>query len=882
MDRQHSDLLDDHYYQFMATNAISNCKINKSTDVQQIKYKPQEPHKSPLIYIDKICHFLIKYFNNHTLHGDSLLLIVKIVSVYYQSVECEALMNLILNLANTQLSANELLLNDEYCACIIFLINHCNSSNYLKASSELSKEEWQRCLSLTSLFIDYLLLNPTIESLNTQSIMGQCLYNLSVALTNSDASLRNTAHCTLAFMIHSKSFVFNLNDVVLNEEWMISYVSICKSFNLRLFNITRLLDVLGRLTNQSTHTPYTIALIELTVLHALQIELNDPEIVVLKYILAVFLGFEQCKIVGLQLQIGPYTKVMTTECCLNCIKMIVDRQSSPLKTLQIDTSHLILQGCLSALHYNTYQWLEAIHVCLYYHLNDVPDVLITNVFTKLIHLQTTNENKELMLHIIECMIKESESLLMTWLDDVLELIYTTMDRFNINKSDNLAIKASLLLMVILQQPMIRNDFYSFLYADCKMIHYLLMIHQVQHLKRQLNVEILVNALHWEELRIDYYNRLLIYGIDSLMDVEDHFYIFIKISQELKQYSQQHAMELTRILNDILKKASTTRIDSKCAGYFLLSIGALIDKHGYFSISILENLRFNLDSFLCCFDIATDLTVDFFDVLKSVDVDLFEFTMITIYKSKLNKDMQTRAYSPKFMKYLPELQEHMMINMNLEEIMENAFDNNDYLQSSKLLSLLEVTGQLLINKIDRSKVLKVVIILLYSGFECKSYHFITQITQQHLELSKVVLESAIGQSTHQQSIRQSLLIQVFLIFKLTSFIQMNVLTDGSLIDALTLFEYGLWNGIVPMLLDGMHGDLMIVAGLELYEYASRNHARCDSVIKSGLQVIFDKMDLRQYQQKYNLLKQQVEVNGVLLNKTPMMQWKELTMEVQQLH
>ena len=44
------------------------------------------------------------------------------------------------------------------------------------------------------------------------------------------------------------------------------------------------------------------------------------------------------------------------------------------------------------------------------------------------------------------------------------------------------------------------------------------------------------------------NRLLIYGID-LMDVEDHFYIFTKISQELKQYSQQHAMELTSILND---------------------------------------------------------------------------------------------------------------------------------------------------------------------------------------------------------------------------------------------------------------------------------------------------------------------------------------------
>ena len=39
-------------------------------------------------------------------------------------------------------------------------------------------------------------------------------------------------------------------------------------------------------------------------------------------------------------------------------------------------------------------------VCLYYYLNDVQDVLITSLFTKLIHLQTTNENKELMLYII--------------------------------------------------------------------------------------------------------------------------------------------------------------------------------------------------------------------------------------------------------------------------------------------------------------------------------------------------------------------------------------------------------------------------------------------------------------------------------------------------
>ena len=890
-----------------------------STETQNLVFTPNKPRKTPLIPFDFGSQYIRKFIKQQPLLSvECFLLATKIVQVYYNVDQCPQFIKSILNQAWHSLDYEELKQNYQYASSIAFLLKYCKDSSFLQDEPKTT-QGWLLNLNKINYFLDVSLFAPSMEQTDYTTIMALCCNYIYKSMFHDDPLIRHAGSVMLQIKVACKEWnmrLINMDSIFVDlplellHKTIKSFCHICKHVPICLLTMTKLLDVLGRLSTSTVPITNELAyrndLIELMCLHCVNdVQLSDPELIVIKYLMAIHLGFKQCKIQGLQLQIGPFQPVNSTNTVLMNIRMIIDRQvitTSRARTLQIESCLLVVQGAIKALKMviNTkqinddiYPWLEAAHVGLYYNCKHMSEGLLIDLFVSLLDVCFMKyEMKEFILFLLQFMIEQIPTLLMTYLQRILTICFDSITRLSVNFKDNLGKRGFLFLAFVLQQQVIRDDFYSFLAKDNVMMDYIQIMYDVESKQRLLSSEI-VMCLNWEELRIDFYNKLLIYGIDSLVDVGHHFQQFVKISQDIGQYTQPHAIELTRIIDDILKRSATIRIKDECAGYFLASIGGLIEEHGYLSILMLENLRFNLDSFLCSFDVVNEDVIEFFDILKSVDVDLFEFTMITIFKSTLKKNMQNRAYSSLCLKYLPELVEVLSINnsnLALEEIMEHSFNhakNDFYLEIGFLVCSLQGANSFQISKLSRNRVLNIVIVLFYSGFKCNNWDLIQQITKQHLEISKMVLESTMqsgkGGSTYQSSSKQSVAIQLFLIFKLTSFMQRHVLTtDTHLVDNLLTFEYALWNGIYPILADIMQNDLVLKAGMDLFEFTTKCNARMNYVIANGLQDILESIDVGEYAQRYNKLKQSLEANGIMTPGNSAELWRQLDEEIKQLN
>eukprot|EP00835_Amoeboradix_gromovi_P000371 NODE_13_length_42895_cov_0.518413.p1 type:complete len:1522 gc:universal NODE_13_length_42895_cov_0.518413:31835-27270(-) len=867
------------YAKIFAT--LLGCSTELSTAPNSSKSR-----KPALLSFNQLVGYIVKYFTNQeTLLPDALCLLARIIAS--NSGNSSQLLHSILNHAWNHLDFDKLKSDYDYSKIIANLLAMDQSSIFLMDFPHNTKD-WLCNLNKISYFMD-----AYIYITDYTLIMTRCLLYCYKSIVHDDPVIRHAGRIILELKFNMVTSLDNIFTVVAKSLLVPTcnaLLHLMKSFKMKLFSVTKLLDIVSVEKNTSL-TSLVIELLACTCIHP-STNLSDYEILMIRHSVSIHLGYLDSVIKDGAIKQGPLSIINCVPILHSIVRILHSKciVTSKLRLLQIDLCLLLIKAvntCLVAYHstgintsrvFQLKQWLTALYVGLYYNASECKD-LLPQLFDSLIDAcdairNVDGENCEYILFVIQYMIEQQDELL-AGVHKLLNTLYSCMDRFKVNSKDHLAKQACILLCFVLQRDIMRSNLYTWLSEDSKLIDYIEII-----ASNKQRWELLNESLNWEELRIDFYNRLLIYGIDSLVDVGEHFQSFIKVST-LSQYSQQHPLELTRIVDEILKKSSVRRINSTCAGYFLMSIGYLIKQHGYCSALLLENLRFNLDSFLCCFDDANANVIGFFDILKDVDIDLFEFTVTTIFKSKLNKNTQNRAYSKLLMKYLDELADTMSISVNIEETMENAFDSGHphFMEIGYLATRIKINNSsILLSRISTMRVLKAVIVLLYSGFKSHSFHFIRDISKQHLELCKMVLEAF--NSGESEGYKQELLKQLILLFKLTSFIQAHVLSsDSTIFDDILKFEYSLWYGTSTILKSS--AESVIVASLDLLEFVLKCNADVNSVLGNGLVGIMDKIEMTGKKQRYISLKEQYESIKLRTPGNSMKMYIELEQEIKRL-
>ena len=860
-----------------------------STDFSSMEFTPLKPRKTPILTIDMAIPSLNK-LKDGPITGESLILITKIAQVYVEVDPFPNFLKSILNHLWNHLEFKDIELNLEYCKCISFLIQNCQSSQFLQPPVELKH------IDHISYFMDYFCFIPPHEHVDYTLVVVFCLFYLHEGIFHKNVLIRQACKAILERKSILKEWgpvldpLFNKMSQQKCAKYTQSIATLSQIVQVRFFSLTRLLDVLGKASfdyfnNKTVNSEYIISLFKLMCLECCNADCSDPEIVIIKYLIAVLLGFQQVKIKELQLLIGPYKPIVFTDTVLECMQWLLDRQTeitSKQRFLQIEIS-LLLINCAST-HLKDIKnlldlklWLNTIYICLYYNMSTIPMTHLEQLFQQLIDISkySKDENKEYCMYILQYMIEYNDIFYQNHSESLLSIAYSCIHQLKVNFKDTLGKRGAIFLHFLLLQH--TSGFYTLLFKENELITYLQIIYDSESKEVKYEQE----SLPWDDLQLEFYNHVLLYGIDSLQDVQDHFSQFMRISKN--NYTQQHSQELVRIIDDILKKSSSVRVSDDCAGYFLESLSVFVEKHGYISTLILENLRFNLDSFLCSFNGCTANAIHFFDILQEKDQDLFEFTLITIYKSKLNKKVQNRAFSQDLLKYIDHIETVQMIPVHLEEVMENAFDDKDYLIIGHLATVLQPQDTIQLNKFSTNRVFKAIIVLLYCGFKSHQFHYISLLSQCSMDIISIVT-SLNANSTHQQSSKQSLLIQLFLIFKLTGFITQHCLTtDELLLQDLMRFEYAIWNGVADSIKELILNDVVLKSGIDLFEFTMKCNAKVNCLIADGLYtMINNKIDEKNDNfKKWTQFKQIYDSNSVNLPRSSLELFMRLEQEINQL-
>eukprot|EP00834_Sanchytrium_tribonematis_P000002 NODE_2_length_91304_cov_0.692462.p2 type:complete len:1587 gc:universal NODE_2_length_91304_cov_0.692462:16337-11577(-) len=926
---------DDKEFQIMYFKIFATL-LGCSTETTKFLFQTSKLRRQPYISLEMGYQYIKSFLEIQTkVCGLALMLFTRMVEAYHHEEQFLEMTSKLMNLFWSNLDYDDLRCNYSFCRCIEYILRHVGIKTKFLNDSLTVKNPIQFLKNINwkiQYYLNYYFYVVPVESIDFTFIICLCLQYIGKGLLHEDPIVRHAAKVFLESKIHfyewhrSKKLdtVFTNTPPKVHLPFLNAIVTIQEAYPVfQFFSITKLLDSLGKASfdyfnekeskSKEVQAKYINTLFRIVFNQlASGSTLSQPEMVVVKYLVTVHLGFSKVKIEGMGISIGTFSsanlsknQISFADVVLKCCRKILDQQAdinSDLRNLQIDLSNTMFQCFSKSLfslkevgHLHFKNWLELIHFGIFYNYKSIDDHILKQIFVDLIKIANQDislENKEFCLLLIQKLGEQDNNFYSNKYDEVVKMCGGFIKRLKENPKDNLGKRAAVALFSVLQCEKIKGNFYNYLSCDNEMISYLQIINDTEARETRLvDADMSLNtALDWDALRIQFFERLLFYGVDSLEDVKENFAHFLNICKDY-HISQQSAMTITRILDDIMKKTTNTIIKDSCAGYFLLSISVLLEKHGYLSTSVLDNLRFNLDSFLCNFKVADQNTVIFFDKIKDKDLDLFEFTMSTVFKSKLNKSMANRAFSPLFLKYLDDQLDFVGTTLDFEEIIDNALgsgNSKDYLEIASIVSKITMmqAPEFNVEKLSKSRILKAYIVMIFAGFSSNSFAITKKLLIEHQYLSDILIEGVKEpKSNLQQTSRQTLVLQIFCLLKLNSFVSRYVLetSDEHFNDTITKFDFAIWNALFQhiklALVSNDASNLLHSSCLDFLEFLWRTFARVDSVILNGLLEILDQVNLSNpLNSKYTEFKRIYNTDSVITPKIPSELYKILETEI----